>query len=128
VKYMQTNTEPIRPDEQEQRSEEGEDSFKCDECGGTFQKPLWATDSSKGNVEEYYACPRCMTKVDYRKAQPSTAKESEILVEEHEKASEKPKDDLVCNHFLGYMKKRAKDVPIPDECLTCSRMIECMLH
>ena len=69
-----------------------------------------------------------MTKVDYRRIQSGTAKESGISVEEHKKTSEKPKDDLTCNHFLGYMRKRAKDMPIPDECLTCSRMIECMLH
>jgi DNA-directed RNA polymerase subunit RPC12/RpoP len=125
---MQRNTDPIRPDEEEQHSEEGEDGFKCNECGGTFQKPLRAIDSSKGNVEEYYACPRCMTKVDYRKAQPSIAKVSGISVEEREKAPEKPEGDLACSHSLGYLRKRAKDMPIPDECLTCNRMIECMLH
>jgi DNA-directed RNA polymerase subunit RPC12/RpoP len=125
---MQRNTDPIRPDEEEQHSEEDEDCFKCDECGETFQKPLWATDSSKGNVEEYYACPRCMTKVDYRKTQSNIAKESEVSVEEPKKAPEKPKSDLACSHSLGYLKKRPKDTPIPDECLTCSRMVECMLH
>jgi DNA-directed RNA polymerase subunit RPC12/RpoP len=125
---MQRNVDSIRLDEEEHYWKEGEGSFKCGECGGTFEKPLWATDSSNGNVEEYYACPRCMTKVNYRRTQSGTPRESGISVEEHEIASEKPADDLGCNHFLGYLKKRAKNMPIPDECLTCSRMVECMLH
>lgn len=125
---MQRNADSIRLAEEEHYYKEGERSFKCGECGGTFQKPLWATVSSNGSVEKYYACPRCMTKVNHRKTQTGTAKESGTSVEKHEKTSEKSEDDFTCNHFLGYMRTRARDMPIPDECLTCSRMIECMLH
>ncbi len=31
-----------------------------------------------------------------------------------------------CAHFLGYLKKFPKDSSIPDECLTCSRILKCM--
>ena len=31
-----------------------------------------------------------------------------------------------CAHHLGYLKRRPKNTPIPEECLTCSKMIECM--
>jgi hypothetical protein len=35
-------------------------------------------------------------------------------------------NDVKCQHFLGYLKRRPKDTPIPDECLTCGRMVECL--
>ena len=31
-----------------------------------------------------------------------------------------------CAHFLGYLKTRSKDSPIPDECLTCATLMKCM--
>jgi hypothetical protein len=40
----------------------------------------------------------------------------------------KREDSVKCTHFLGYLKKRSKEAPIPDECLTCDKMIECMVH
>jgi len=36
-------------------------------------------------------------------------------------------EDVKCRHFLGYLKKRPKDMQIPDECLTCDKMIQCLL-
>jgi len=32
-----------------------------------------------------------------------------------------------CNHDLGYLARRPKDVPIPQECLVCSKIVDCML-
>ena len=31
-----------------------------------------------------------------------------------------------CAHFLGYLKTRPKGSPIPDECLLCAAIMECM--
>jgi hypothetical protein len=31
----------------------------------------------------------------------------------------------VCQHELGYLKTLPKNTPIPDECLTCNRIVEC---
>ena len=31
-----------------------------------------------------------------------------------------------CQHELGYLKKRDRGSPIPDECLICVKMIDCM--
>jgi hypothetical protein len=38
------------------------------------------------------------------------------------------KDNAECNHFFGYLKTRPKDVSIPDECLTCNKMIDCLVR
>ena len=95
--------------------------FKCDECGGTFQKPILATVSCNGRVQTYYACPRCMMRI--RK------EHEDILVSKNavKKPLVKLENNVKCEHFLGYLKKRSKDVPIPDECLTCGKMVECLL-
>ena len=35
-------------------------------------------------------------------------------------------DSAKCPHGFGYLKKREKDTSIPDECLSCPRMLECL--
>jgi len=32
-----------------------------------------------------------------------------------------------CLHEFGYLKNRPKGKPIPDECLTCPKMIQCLM-
>jgi hypothetical protein len=96
----------------------------CGECGEVFEKPVLATISSGGSSKTYYACPRCLTKVRDTAA-PRTEKNGEkLIVAQRVKDSEK--SESKCVHFLGFLKKRPKNMPIPDECLTCSRMIECL--
>jgi DNA-directed RNA polymerase subunit RPC12/RpoP len=100
----------------------------CNACGEIFDAPLLATVSSDNLVEEYYACPKCLSKV--------------LSVERREQeevddigGEDSPRDieaeDIVakkagCAHHLGYLKSRPKKNTIPEECLTCSKMIECM--
>jgi hypothetical protein len=45
---------------------------------------------------------------------------SEILSQPQEKGSSK------CPHRFGYLAKRLKDEPIPDECLSCSKLLKCL--
>jgi hypothetical protein len=40
--------------------------------------------------------------------------------------SEKTEDVPSCSHHMGFLKKREKNSPIPEECLTCLKMIDCM--
>lgn len=127
----------------------------CDACGEKFQKPVFAVvASSYGLSEGYYACPRCLskTKANYEEMVkqksnkisskiPSTPTiEDSILIEQtvespnvdsanqEELPQQKAEDGLKpadCKHELGYLKKRPKNTPIPDECFTCSEMINC---
>lgn len=102
-------------------------SFSCDECGKKFQKPILATVSANGGVQEYYACPYCLAKIDEAK----TLKKEEPMkasTRAYGKAEAKPGIDVKCQHYFGYLKKRPKNTPIPDECLTCDKMIECLVH
>ncbi len=48
-------------------------------------------------------------------------KEKEELQKEPKTQTDIPK----CSFGFGYLKKHAKNLPYPDECLSCSRVLEC---
>ncbi|MEM2995630.1 MAG: hypothetical protein QXI91_06445 [Candidatus Bathyarchaeia archaeon] len=110
-----------------QEEEENHAMFRCSECDETFSKPILATLSSSGQVQTYYACPRCLTKVAEKRSSKSEEEDSP-LVEKVKRAIAAEEGDVKCSHFLGYLKKRPKNTPIPDECLTCEKMVECLIH
>lgn len=72
-------------------------------CGKMFQKALVLTDLSRKPTETYYACPYCFSKV-------------KIAVKTE------------CQHYFGYLKKLPKNASIPDECLTCERITQCLFN
>ncbi|MEM0008138.1 MAG: hypothetical protein QXR89_07745 [Candidatus Bathyarchaeia archaeon] len=102
----------------------------CYGCGENFEKPILATIVSGGSSKTYYACPRCLTKVGEVKTtrhdQSEEAEKSSTVV--LRKKEESKSEEVKCEHFLGYLRKRPKNTPIPDECLTCSKMIECLAY
>ncbi|MEM3580744.1 MAG: hypothetical protein QXH40_02835 [Candidatus Bathyarchaeia archaeon] len=102
----------------------------CYGCGENFEKPILATIVSGDSSKTYYACPRCLTKVGEVKTtghdQGEEAEKSSMVVLRKKEESES--EEVKCKHFLGYLKKRPKNTPIPDECLTCSKMIECLAY
>ncbi len=53
----------------------GLDGYRCSGCHETFQRPLLATDSSGGRVNIYYACPRCLSKVEVKERKHSEVRE-----------------------------------------------------
>jgi DNA-directed RNA polymerase subunit RPC12/RpoP len=107
---------------------------KCGICEEEFENPLLAMVLADSLVEEYYACPKCLSKVvgfhqkdvtvndvdDSETDMRSEASKFEAAVEDSTSEVEG------CVHHLGYLKKRPKSSDIPEECLTCSKMIECM--
>ena len=105
----------------------------CDICGEEFDNPLLAMVFADSLVEEYYACPKCLSKVaSIREESVEVAEvdEAEVEGEMEEPAALKFEssvgEDAGCAHQLGYLKNRPKNTPIPEECLTCSKMIDCM--
>ena len=71
-----------------------------------------------------YARKRIPAKLDATTEQESIPKPSvEKPVEAVETGKTRPQN---CPHYLGYLKERAKNTPIPDECLTCPEVIKCM--
>jgi len=109
---------------------ENQTGFRCAGCKETFQKPILATISSNGSAQSYYACPHCLSKVSNVKGHKSEESEQTLIAKKDVKKAvkEKHEDVVECKHSLGYLKSRPKDTPIPDECLTCGKMIECLLR
>ena len=130
---------------------ETQDDAVCDVCGEEFEHPLMAELISGDDAEEYYACPRCLSKVGEVEHQEKieieeigelniveeTTELNEIdsgigekgaegvleMLQENEPA--KLEDTAACPHYLGYLKKRPKNSPIPENCFTCMKMIDC---
>jgi len=46
---------------------------------------------------------------------------------EEEKGPEGEESPKGCPHHFGYLAHRPKDASIPEECLTCQKIVECML-
>lgn len=122
------NRKPSRTPEAPHKSE----ALICpnEQCGKTISKPLKVDDLSKKPKETFYVCPYCMSRLDVKTLElrgppkPVSIKEP-VSVEKGRIVKEtSPKK---CPQFLGYLKKRPKNAPIPDECLTCPEAIKCLL-
>ena len=119
----------LRQSDEDCPKKPAEKGFACDECGGTFQRPILATVLKGSQTQTYYACPRCMTKVQSFKAEPKkNEEETQVFDAKSETINTEPESAVKCEHFFGYLHKHQKDTPFPDECLTCTRMFECMRH
>jgi len=129
AKNMRKNYAETRTDEENDVSNNPHADFTCDTCGENYRKPLLATVRSSGESQQYYACPRCMVKVGELKTERTREKrEQTTSVRELEAPVTGSKGSSDCGHFLGYLAKRSRDTPIPEECLTCSKMIECTVR
>jgi len=118
------------------------DSYSCLRCGNKFEKPIFAVNNSAGIAEGYYACPLCLSKIESSKEEKTDDEDEEVIEEEEavteeeeapsveEEKKEIPKQDepspAVCPYHVGYLKKRPKNTPVPEECFTCVEMIDCM--
>jgi hypothetical protein len=60
------------------------------------------------------------------RSQKSERDENAGSLEEPKRLEAKPEENVSCQHFLGYLKRRPKDTPVPEDCLMCEKMIECM--
>jgi len=79
----------------------------------------------------YDACPYCLTEItldddltvpcDEPKETEAEEKES---TEERVELPEKPSE---CSYHLGYLSERSSKEKIPDECMMCKDIVECML-
>lgn len=110
-------------------SSETHETSKCCTCGEEFETPLFTVVSSGYLIEEYYACPRCLSKVGtVERNKPVEAEAEEEEAVQEFKVEDKTEDTAACGHHVGYLKQRPKNTPIPEECWTCTKMIDCMSY
>ncbi|MCW4052282.1 MAG: hypothetical protein NWE78_03600 [Candidatus Bathyarchaeota archaeon] len=110
----------------------------CEACGKAFDNPVDLTILSSEPLQTYKACPFCFSKVAEESSMEQVRKAifsanppdlMGTLETPEESTPEKPEtsDGDECPHYLGYLRKRPKNAPIPDSCLTCKKMVQCVL-
>lgn len=79
----------------------------------------------------YDACPYCLTEIPIEEdltvsfdEPKETEEEEKVYAEEHVEISEKSSG---CSYHLGYLSERSSKDKIPDECMMCKDIVECML-
>jgi hypothetical protein len=115
--------------------------FTCSNpsCRKVFANPIKAKNLASKETEPYYACPYCLTEIVVleetasieEKEQKPEAEEIELKEPSMHSASEKPTEPQSkpqnCAHFFGYLSQRTSKEKIPEECMVCENIVQCML-
>lgn len=115
-------------------------AFTCQNpsCKKSFTAPLKTLNLQENPSEAYYTCPYCLTKIKITDETLKTDKKPEETpfekakqkinqteTKEKIKNSDKPSG---CHYHSGYLSERTSKEQIPDECLVCKDIIDCMLR
>jgi hypothetical protein len=89
------------------------------------------------NAQVFDACPYCLTEIVIGATSLVTEDEQKpeiktIEIQEPDKPmmKEKPVQSTAtphCSHQLGYLSKRSPKEKIPEECMMCNSIVQCML-
>jgi len=96
---------------------------------------LKAVNLSLENPEPYLACPHCLTDITIQR-DPSTAETKPLLdagapktskdrLGEEKNAPQSTKTG--CTHHFGFLSERSSKEEIPEECMACAEIVNCML-
>jgi hypothetical protein len=107
-------------------------------CGKVFTNPLKAENLGSKNVGTYYACPYCLTEITLEKGSADVEEKEDLKVKEIKtKKSTRPSVEKEptqsrptvqgCSQYFGYLSKRSSKEKIPEECITCEKIVQCML-
>jgi len=108
-------------------------TFTCPNtsCAKVFTKPLRALNLQQDSEGPYDACPYCLTEIPPDNGLMVTCdepKETEAEEKEYtEEQAEIPEKPSECGYHLGYLSERSPKEKIPDECMMCKDIVECML-
>jgi len=105
-------------------------------CRRVFANPIIVEDLSLNETGTYQACPYCLTELavegiveaedeELEKRAKTRAREG---IEKRElKLTPERLTDHGCSHHFGYLSERSKSEGIPEECMTCDKIVQCML-
>jgi len=98
-------------------------------CHRKIEEPILLSNLSTAPAEQYYACPYCLIKLEVTSAQPEKEKEKEKKKEEppFEQPEKEEKGPSRCAGYFGYLASRPENAPIPKECLTCPKVLDCVM-
>jgi hypothetical protein len=118
-------------------------NFTCQNpsCGTVFNNPLKAEVVGSDREGSYDACPYCLAEIAIGNEVPTVADEKDDLrlkigklertLPKIQPVGGKPVDKATkaagCPHHLGYLSERAAKENIPEQCITCECIVQCML-
>jgi hypothetical protein len=114
-------------------------SYTCSNpsCGRVFTNPIKVENLCSKHAEVYDACPFCLTEITVGGSTSiEDEKNLEIKKTEREEISVYPKKETMaksppktqkCTHQFGYLSKRSPKEKIPEECIMCENIVQCML-
>jgi len=96
---------------------------------------LKALNLSTGNPKQYLACPNCLTDVTLQERtsvpEDNLGLESDDIKtpkENIERENLKPQPSkTTCTHHFGYLSERSTKEKMPEECMNCPEVVNCML-
>jgi hypothetical protein len=105
----------------------GKRTYTCanPSCKKTFNSPLKTLNLNQDSAEPFDACPYCLTKIE-----KSIEPEKTIIKPTHhkEKQTQKKEKPDNCKYHFGYLSERESKEQIPDDCVICRDILECMLR
>jgi len=106
----------------------------CEACGREIENPIQLTNLSADPMQTYEACPFCFAKLNetlidkgQKELTDAAVRNLKPTPKSNQERDQKNDDNIDCPQYFGYLKKRPKNAPIPDSCLTCEKMIQCIL-
>jgi hypothetical protein len=97
-------------------------------CEKVFAKPLTTLKIQEDSKEYYNACPYCLTEISIIEAESKNPQEK-IATEDKlskEEAGQKIEKVLDCKYYFGYLSEKEHKQQMPEECMVCRELIECM--
>jgi hypothetical protein len=88
-------------------------------CGKAFERPTLLTDPSTLPRKTFYVCPHCQSKLDLH---VEGLKIVDIKAMEYGQVFDSP---AKCARYSGFVNAISKDVPVPDDCLVCPKILQC---
>ncbi len=96
-------------------------------CGKTFARPLTLSNVQHTSKEPYNACPYCLTEIIALETKDENLPEETAPELDVEEICEQNHEELPdCKKYFGYLNEKQPNQPIPEECMLCSRIINCM--
>ena len=98
--------------------------------------PLKTLNLQQTPTEPYFSCPYCLTQIKIEPIKTNYPTEETLLEKAHPKINQaENKEYLVknsdkpsaCQYHPGYLSERSSKEQIPDDCLVCKDIVDCML-
>ena len=95
-------------------------------CGRVFDKPLKAINLQKSSKDPYNACPYCLTEIIIAKIEKENPPENTEAIIPNEEPIQKESKAPCCKYHRGYLSEKEHKQQIPEECMVCAELIDCM--